>query len=142
MLRGHLDPKAVVDGIAAIAPPPAPGSAAKAADEVVDRAVISAKGSPRWQQAIADAEERNPPKAVANFSCAHGMDIDPARMPHLFMRVRRPMTDIGLAYDCGKDHCGRLRLYAALGGENCTPSYGAAESRRSYPSGHAAVSWG
>ena len=140
-IMGYLQPKEVIDGVAVIPPPPKPGSAAQAADDEVYKAAIAAIDSPRWKQAIADSEERNIGKALQAYACALGTPITPRTMPHTFMLVVRTISDIGVAYDKGKDYYGRLRPYAALNGPNCQ-GYGEAEAKRSYPSGHAAVGWG
>ena len=144
MVPGYLKPPEVLDAIAVVAPPPKPGSAAQAADDEAYRAAVAAKDSPRWRQAVLDAEERNIHKALQNFSCALGVDITERDTPHLLMLARRSMTDIGVAYDKGKDHYSRTRPYAVHNGPSCTPGYTSTgpEARRSYPSGHAAVGWG
>lgn len=144
MVPGYLKPQEVVDGVAVIAPPPRPGSPAQAADDAAYHAAIAAKDSPRWRQAILDAEERDISKALENFSCALGLNITEKDTPHLMMLMRRTMTDIGVAYDRGKDRYGRMRPYAVNNGPSCTPGYTATgpEARRSYPSGHAATGWG
>lgn len=144
MMPGYLKPQEVLDSVAVIAAPPAPGTAAQAADDEAYRAAIAAKDSPRWRQAILDAEERDIPKALENFACALGLTISEKDTPHLMMLMRRTMTDIGVAYDKGKDRYGRLRPYAAHSGPSCTPGYtnSGPEARRSYPSGHAATGWG
>lgn len=112
MVPGYLKPPEVLDAIAVVAPPPKPGSAAQAADGRAYRAAVAARTLARWRQAVLDAEERNIHKALQNFSCALGVDITRSLAPpHLLMLARRSMTDIGVAYDKGKDHYSRTRPY-------------------------------
>ncbi len=142
IVPGYLPPREVLDGLAILPPPPAPGSAAQAADDAAYFAAIAARGSPRWQLAIRDAEERNPADAMENFSCALGVNITAQSTPNLLLLMRRSMTDIGAAYDKVKEHYRRPRPYVAHHGPNCTPGDPNVRPQRSYPSGHAATGWG
>jgi acid phosphatase (class A) len=129
----------VVDGVALLPPPPAPGSAAQAADDAAYRAAIAEQGSPRWALAAADADLRKIPEA---FTCALGTPIDAGRAPHLTMLVRRVASDGGLATLPTKVHYRRARPFVALDGPTCTPADEAALRKDpAYPSGHSALGW-
>lgn len=142
LLRGYLEPKALVDTVALLPPPPQPGSAAQAADEAAIRAALAAKDSARWRIAILDAEQRDPEKAFANMSCALGTSITAKGTPHAMMLLRRSLTDIDTATEQVKHHYKRTRPFAVLGTPHCTPAGTHVDPEVSYPSGHASIGWG
>jgi acid phosphatase (class A) len=142
LLPGYLPSKALADSLALLPPPPAPGTAAQAADEEAYRASRRSQNTPRWQLAEADAE-LGFPKASATFSCALGVPISAEATPHLNMLLRRTLADVGLATYRAKDHYQRQRPFVAGNDAICTPE-DEAKLRKdgSYPSGHASAGWG
>lgn len=138
---GYLAQGAGVDSRALVPPPPAPGSAAQAADDEAYKRALAARDSPRWKLAAADAELTFP-KAADAFACALGMPIDAATSPHLTMLMRRTLADAGLATYRAKDHYKRERPFVTHGGSQCTPHEDAVLRKDgAYPSGHSAIGW-
>lgn len=141
MLAGYLDRKQLPNSLALLPPPPAPGSAAHAADEEAFRATVPLRDSARWRQAAKDANLRFP-AAAETFSCALGVPIGPEATPHLYTLLRRTLVDAGLSTYGAKDHYRRLRPFVALQAPSCTPAEEATLAKDgSYPSGHAALGW-
>ncbi len=141
LLNGYLAREAVPDSLALLPAPPAPGSAAAAADEAAFRQTRALEGSARWALAARDADLKFP-QAAGVFACALGADIDAAKSPHLTMLLRRTLTDAGLSTYRAKDNYNRTRPFVALKAASCSPQ----EEPRlvkdgSYPSGHAALGW-
>jgi len=141
ILAGYMPAGSWVNSLELLPPPPAPGSAALAADEAAYQASRKLKDSPRWQLAAKDAELMFP-KAADAFSCALGVAISADSTPHLNMLIRRTLADAGLATYRAKDTYKRQRPFMAANEAICTPSEEASLRKDgSYPSGHAALGW-
>lgn len=141
ILAGYLKPETLPDSLALIPPPPAAGSAALALDEEISRGSLSLRGTPRWDLAAADAELRFP-EAAGTFSCALGAPITESDTPHLYMLLRRTLTDAGLSTYTAKNAYRRGRPFMLNGSPTCTPDQEALLSKDgSYPSGHTAIGW-
>lgn len=138
--RGYLETAQLPDSVALLPPPPAPGSAAFVLDEQVNLA-RNLRGTPRWQQAIADANLQFP-EAASIFACAIGTRIDEATTPRLYGLLRRTRTDAAVISDGAKVRYNRGRPFVANGQSTCTPDKeaGLAENG-SYPSGHTSIGW-
>lgn len=140
-LIGYLPRKELPNSLALLPPPPAAGSARAAADEEARRAAQAQRGTPRWTQAIADANLMFP-AAADTFSCVLGLPISEQGTPHLNMLLRRSLADAGLATYAAKDHYQRTRPFVVHKETTCTPAEEAMLSKDgSYPSGHSAVGW-
>lgn len=139
-VAGYLQPSQLPDGVALLPPPPAPGSAALAADEDAYRATRKFRDTPRWTLAAKDAELRFP-KATEHFSCALGIAISAEATPHLNMLLRRVRMDSSRANDKPKDHYKRARPFMVAKEPSCTPKGDATAKPDSYPSGHASIGW-
>jgi len=139
-VAGYLQPDQLPSSLALIAPPPAAGSAAIAADEELHRATRKLRDTPRWSQAEKDAELRFP-KAAEVFSCALAMPISAQATPHLNMLLRRVRMDSSRAVDKPKDHYKRARPFIVTGEAICTPKEAQRMKPDSYPSGHASIGW-
>lgn len=142
MLAGYLPAAERPDSLKLLPPPPAPGSAAQAADTEMASKQMALRGTARWQQAVADAELRFP-QAAGAFSCALGAPISEQDTPRLVLLLRRSLVDVGLSTYGAKDHYQRPRPFMANGQPLCTPD-DADKLRKdgSYPSGHNAAGWG
>lgn len=141
MMAGYLDRKLLPDSRALLPPPPAPGSAAQAADDAAFRATVAQRNTPRWALARADNELRFP-QAAGTFACALDVAIGPDTTPHLHTLLRRTLVDAGLSTYGAKDHYKRTRPFVAEKAPLCAPE----EAERlakdgSYPSGHSALGW-
>lgn len=140
-LKGYLERKDLPNSLALLPKPPADGSADQAADQAAYRDSRALRGSPRWQQAAADANLKWP-QAAGTFSCALGIPISQAQTPHLNMLLRRSLLDAGLATYAAKDHYKRTRPFVVNQHSTCSPAEEASLSKDgSYPSGHAALGW-
>jgi acid phosphatase (class A) len=138
-LGGYLAPSARLSSLALVPPPPAPGSAAMARDEEVNRQMLDLQGSPRWQLAIRDAVLTFP-QVAGTFSCALGVSISQERTPRLMTLLRRTLVDAGRSTSQAKDHYQRARPFMVNGKPLCTPDReDALRANGSYPSGHSAI---
>lgn len=140
ILIGYLPRSVLPDSLALLPPPPAPNSAAFAADEDAYKAgkAVSAE---RRQMAISDTN-LSFPKAAEVFSCSLGIKVTEADTPNLYMLLRRTLADAGLSTYGAKDHYKRVRPFVQYKERACDP----AEEPRlvndgSYPSGHSALGW-
>jgi len=139
-VAGYLKPEQLPDGLALVPPPPAPGSAALAADEEAYKATRKLRDTPRWALAARDAELLFP-QAAEVFQCTLGIAISAEATPHLNMLLRRVRMDSSRANDRPKDHYKRKRPFAVTGEPSCTPKEEARMKPDSYPSGHASIGW-
>ena len=102
-LAGYLYPETLPNSLALIPPPPEDGSAALALDEAVSRKTLALRDTPRWNLAIEDAHLIFP-EAACTFSYAMGIPITETDTPHLYMLLRRTLTDAGLSTYTAKNH--------------------------------------
>jgi acid phosphatase (class A) len=129
------------DSLALIPPPPSEGSTALALDEEISRKSLALRGTPRWELAAEDAHWMFP-EAAGTFSCALGVPITEEGTPHLYMVLRRTLTDAGLSTYGAKNKYRRKRPFMGNGEPTCTPEEeGPLRKDGSYPSGHTAFGW-
>jgi acid phosphatase (class A) len=141
ILKGYLQAEALPNSLALLPPPPAPGSAGLALDQEVSRKSLALRGSPRWNLATEDADLMFP-QAAGTFSCALGAPVTEQDTPHLYMLLRRTLTDAGLSTYTAKDRHQRARPFMVNGQPTCTPEEEEhARKDGSYPSGHTAIGW-
>ena len=141
LLEGYLASDDLPNSLELLPPPPAEGSAGFALDEEQSREHLALRGTPRWEQAVRDANLHFP-EAVEAFSGVVGIPITEEETPYLYMLLRRSLTDAGLSTYKAKNHYNRARPFMRNGEPICTP-----EDREglrkdgSYPSGHTAIGW-
>jgi acid phosphatase (class A) len=141
ILEGYLAKEELPNSLKLLPPPPQEGSAAFARDEEASRASLKLRGSARWNQAIADANLAFPAAADA-FSDALEFEITEKATPHLYLLLRRTLTDAGLSTYTAKNHYQRKRPFMFNNQPIGTPDE--EEGLRkdgSYPSGHTAIGW-
>jgi acid phosphatase (class A) len=140
-LKGYLSPTELPDSLARRPAPPAPGSAAQAADDAAYHELATFLGTPRGALAVRDAD-LGFPQAAAVFSCALGIPVSEQATPNLNMLLRRSMTDAGLAASKAKKKYQRTRPFVVFRVSSCTPAEeGFLVQDGSYPSGHTAIGW-
>jgi acid phosphatase (class A) len=140
-LVGYLSPKARPNSLTLIPPPPAADTAAFALDEELSKISRELRGTPRWALAVEDADLTFP-HAAGTFTCALNAPITEPDTPHLYMLLRRSLTDAGLSTYTAKDHYNRARPFAVNQEPSCTPvEEMTLMGDGSYPSGHAAIGW-
>jgi acid phosphatase (class A) len=141
LLAGYLAPNALPNSLALLPPPPAEGSTAFSLDEEIYRKTRALRGTPRWALATEDANLMFP-QAAGTFSCALNAPITQEETPHLYVLLRRTLTDAGLSTYSAKDHYNRPRPFAVLNETSCTPDQEKhLRTNGSYPSGHTAIGW-
>ena len=141
MQGGYLAKGTAPSSLTLLPAPPAKGSATQARDNAMARIARGLKGSPRWSQATLDADLKFP-GAANTYSCAVGVDINPATTPRLYTLLNRSLIDAGLATYPTKTRFQRPRPFVVAGGDICTPAADAGLRKDgSYPSGHSAVGW-
>jgi acid phosphatase (class A) len=142
LLEGYLAPEALPNSLKLLPPPPAGDSAAFALDEATSQKNLGFRGTPRWEQAIKDANLMFP-EAIKSFTSILDIPITEEKTPHLYILFHRTLTDIGLSTYAAKTHYNRSRPFMRNNQPICTPED--EEGLRkdgSYPSGHTAVGWG
>ena len=140
-LAGYLAKSALPDSLALVPPPPAPGSAALALDEDVNRKALALRGTPRFAQATEDANLLFP-RAAGTFSCALNAPVTEADTPHLYLLLRRTLSDAGASTGRAKNEYKRPRPFLVNKEPSCTPAEEAdLGTQGSYPSGHSAAGW-
>lgn len=141
-VAGYLSADSIPNSLLQVPPPPAAGSAAKALDDDIARRSFALRGTPRWTQAIVDADLKFP-QAAGSFSCALGIAISEADTPRLQRLLHRTLTDLGQSTHAAKVHYNRARPFVENGQAICTPELvETLEHDGSYPSGHNAIGWG
>jgi acid phosphatase (class A) len=140
-LKGYLQAQDNPDSLALLPPPPAPDSAAQAADKQIFEATKALRQGARGQMAFDDNNLKFP-AAASVFSCAVGLPISQEATPHINMLLRRTLIDAGLSTYKAKNHYQRLRPFATFKESTCAPKEDAALAKDgAYPSGHAALGW-
>ncbi len=141
ILAGYLQPEALPNSLTLLPPPPAEGSAALALDEEVSRKSLALRDTARRELATEDANLMFP-QAAGTFSCALGIPITAQDTPHLYMLLRRTLTDAGLSTYRAKNHYQRTRPFVVNQQPTCTPDEEPQLMKDgSYPSGHTAIGW-
>lgn len=142
MVEGYLAADTIPSSLLQVPPPPAAGTAALALDQDIAQRSFALRDTPRWTQAISDAD-LNFPHAAGTFSCTLGIAVTPADTPHLYLLLQRTLTDLGLSTRSAKIHYNRTRPFVINGQPMCTPDDRVLlEHDGSYPSGHNAIGWG
>ena len=141
VLAGYLADDQLPDSLALLPPPPAPGSAGFAHDQAVAQAAYALRDTPRWQQAIIDAD-LDFPQAAGIYTCALGTQISVEQTPHTYLLLRRLRSDASNATRAAKNHYQRPRPFVTNQQGLCTPEgHDGLASNGSYPSGHTAIGW-
>ncbi len=140
-LPGYLPRAQLPDSLALLPAPPAPGSAAYAADLAAAHEAVALRDTPRWTLATQDAD-LSFPAAAGTYSCAIGAAITEADTPATYRLLRRSLADAGLATYTAKTHYQRTRPFVIDGAPICTPQESALLAKDgSYPSGHTSAGW-
>ena len=141
-VAGYLAETDIPSSLVQVPPPPAAGSAALALDHDIAERSFALYETPRWKQAIVDADLTFP-NAAGAFSCALGTAVSEAETPHLYRLLRRTLTDLGRSTRAAKVHYDRRRPFVENRHPLCTPQEKDRLTRDgSYPSGHNAIGWG
>jgi acid phosphatase (class A) len=140
-LGGYLPTSALPNSVTLLPPPPEAGSVAFALDEEIAKKSFELRGTARWTLAKQDADLTFP-QAAGIFSCALNAPITEQETPHLYLLLRRTLSDAAHATHAAKEHYKRVRPFVINKQPICTPDEEKemAESG-SYPSGHAAIGW-
>ena len=140
-LAGYLPRNAVPNSLALIPPPPAAGSAALAYDEEISRKALTLRGTLRWTLANEDANLMFP-QAAGTFSCALNAPVTEQDTPHLYMLLRRTLSNAAVSTYTAKEHYNRTRPVVVNKEPICTTDEGKSYIKDgSYPSGHTAIGW-
>lgn len=141
IMVGYVKTADLPDSRTLLPPPPAPGSAAFAADQEAYRLTRALRNTPRWALAAKDADLTFP-NVMETFSCALGTPITEEAVPHLYNLLRRSGTDACDATTRAKVHYQRTRPFVMNRETTCTPHDEAVLSKNgSYPSGHTSAAW-
>ena len=132
---GYLSPEATPDGVRILAPPPAAGAPAAAADRAVFAATRRLQGSPRWKLASADVDS----DAFEHFACALGVKLTARTAPAVARLLDRAETS-GVV-DPVKQFYRAPRPYLGTAAPICQARTAALAANGDYPSGHAANGW-
>lgn len=138
--KGYLPAGAHPDGQKILAPPPEVGSPTWKAELAQFEATRALVGSPRWTQAIRDADLSGK-EAFDGFSCAAGVKLGPDTTPTLAKMLRRMIDDARPVYSPPKDFYGRKRPAVGNTAPICVPREAWLETNGAYPSGHALIGY-
>ncbi len=139
--KGFLPAGAAPQGLKIIAAPPAPDSPRGLAERAEFEADRALKDTPRWTQAIRDADLSGK-EAFHGFSCAAGVRIGPDTTPTLSKMLLRMIDDARQVYNPPKDFYARKRPAAGNSAPICVPREDWIETNGSYPSGHGLIGYG
>ncbi|MEN6375193.1 MAG: phosphatase PAP2 family protein [Smithella sp.] len=141
ILQGYLPPDKAPNSLALLPAPPAKETASFAADQEAFRTSRPLINTPRWIQAIKDANLHFP-EAPQAFSCALNAPITKDAMPNLYMLLQRASTDASVATQAAKKKYNRVRPFVVYKQTSCTPDWEDNMKRDgSYPSGHTTIGW-
>ena len=141
ILAGYLDQALLPNSLTLLPPPPAADSAGLALDTEISRRSIRLRDTLRGVLATEDADLMFP-QAADIFSCALGVPISEKDTPHLYLLLRRTLSDAGFSTYYAKSHYQRQRPFVANDEPICTPAdIEFLLSNGSYPSGHTAIGW-
>ncbi len=141
ILQGYLPPNQAPNSLTLLPAPPAGDSSAFAADQEAFRLTRALVDTPRWHQAITDAN-LDFPQAPQAFSCALAAPITKEDTPNLYMLMHRSWTDAIVATLAAKKKYMRIRPFVVNKEKSCTPEWEARLAKDgSYPSGHTAIGW-
>jgi acid phosphatase (class A) len=115
------------DGVALLAPPPAPGSAEETADLAAARATFEARTPAEQARAMKDST-----LSFSLFAAVTGPIFQPGKLPKTEALLQKVKKEIGDAINIAKDHWKRLRPYQM----DEKLSLGKPEPSFGYPSGH------
>ncbi len=139
---GYLAESDIPNSLLQVPPPPAAGSTALALDHDIAERSFALYKTPRWEQAIVDADLTFP-NAAGAFSCALGTAISESETPRLYRLLHRTLTDLGRSTRAAKVHYDRRRPFVENQHPLCTPqTRDRLTHDGSYPSGHNAIGWG
>ena len=141
ILAGYLNQAMLPNSLTLLPPPPAADSAGLALDTEISRRSIRLRDTLRGVLATEDANLMFP-QAADTFSCALGVPISEEHTPHLYLLLRRTLSDAGFSTYYAKIHYQRKRPFVVNDEPICTPAnIEFLLSNGSYPSGHTAIGW-
>ena len=141
ILAGYLDQALLPNSLAILPPPPATDSAGFELDTEVSRRGVRLRDTLRGVLATEDANLMFP-RAADTFSCALAVPISEKDTPHLYLLLRRTLSDAGFSTYYAKSRYQRQRPFVVNGEPICTPADKEfLISNGSYPSGHTAIGW-
>jgi acid phosphatase (class A) len=141
-LQGYMNEGDQLESAKFVPPAPTNDSPRQAMDIAWADNMLELRGSPRWDQAMRDADLHFPAAADA-FSCSLGIPVSEEDTPALYMLLRRTLTDVGLASYSAKNAYQRQRPFMVNGAPICTPDdEQLLRNDGSYPSGHTSIGWG
>jgi acid phosphatase (class A) len=142
ILQGYMNKEDQLDSAEFVPPAPSEHSPRQALDTAWADNMLKLRGTPRWDQAIRDADLHFPAAADA-FSCSLGIPVIEEDTPALYMLLRRTLADVGLASYSAKNAYQRERPFMVNGAPICTPEdEQLLRKDGSYPSGHTSIGWG
>lgn len=141
ILQGYLPMDKAPNSLTLLPAHPAKESAAFAADQEAFVTTRSLINTPRWTQAIKDAN-LDFPESPQSFSCALNAPITKGALPNLYMLMHRSWTDAIVATLAAKHHYKRVRPFVVNKQTSCTPDWEKELIKDgSYPSGHTPIGW-
>jgi len=139
----YLTIDTAADSLALLPEPPQPGSAEFEADVAAHKAALALRNTPRWEQAITDADV-SPQNIGKKFLDALGIELSPQLTPITYNMIYRLGPTMGAAAsDKAKKHYQRIRPFVYFNEGTCLPQDEPfLRGNGSYPSGHTAYGWG
>ncbi|MCQ8280026.1 phosphatase PAP2 family protein [Acetobacteraceae bacterium KSS8] len=144
---GRLPPGTYISGatlpdtVSILPPPPLPGSPEQTADQDTFDRARALEGTPRWALATRDADLSNA-HILADFSCALGVNLDPAKAPTLARLLAHADADMSPEIDRAKQRWQRKRPFIGNDKPICVARSAGLSASPSYPSGHTTLLYG
>jgi acid phosphatase (class A) len=136
---GYLQADALPNSLALLPAPPVADSVEMSVDQGFSQKSLAMRDTPAWTLATSDAD-LSFPHAANTFACALNAAVSETETPHLYMLMRRTLTDAALATYTAKNHYVRARPFTVNQAPICSPGEkGPLEKDGSYPSGHSAI---
>lgn len=139
--KAYLTPDQLPDPRAYLAPPPAPGTPAFAADRAAYAAALAGKDGRGWRRAIGQARVRSP-AVEGQIMCALGTKLDATPKSAFGRLMQRSAITLSQASEQSKAAWNRDRPYVGeTGAVTCDPDANFGKQSPGYPSGHAGIGW-
>jgi acid phosphatase (class A) len=136
--KSYLKP-GTVDIMAVLPVAPVAGDGRYDADRAIFKATRRFIGTPRWDMATKDVSWQDA-DMLRDFSCSLGIEIAPAKAPHLLKLLAKAGNDTQRETNVSKNANKRLRPFLIDAGAICQPEEELKNSY-DYPSGHTTGGW-
>ncbi|MEJ1238045.1 phosphatase PAP2 family protein [Chryseolinea sp. T2] len=143
LLQGYLSKDEIPNSLTLVPPPPEEGTPGYALDQDFASKAVASRTTDTTRLSLATRDAYLYfPEAASSFQSTVGVEISETKTPHLYMLMRRVLTDAALSTSAAKHHYKRKRPFMVNNTPTCTPAdEEVLRKDGSYPSGHTAIGW-